>query len=114
MEKILILIKEIKEASSNEIINTKIAQLVEEINIVLAHIRSCRDVDEAASYFALLEDVQGQISLLISKNELELPSSLWKLYADFDRIDDSWWRGYIFNKIKTENYSLEGKSAMDE
>ena len=89
MEEILVLIKEIKEAYSNEIINTKIPPLIEGINIVLEHIRSCKDIDEAVYYFNLLEEVQGQVSLLISENELDLPDSLWKLYADFDRIDDS-------------------------
>ncbi|MBV8661259.1 MAG: hypothetical protein JO129_03895 [Candidatus Dependentiae bacterium] len=113
-EKLTLILKKIEEASSNEIVNAKIIPLIKEVNITLEKIRSCRNIDEAAYYFDLLQAVQGQVSLLISKDEIELPSSLWKLYTDFDRIDDPSWREYIFTKIKKDNYSLEGRFTMHE
>lgn len=114
MEKILFLVKEIETEYYNEIIETKIVLLIQEITSVLTRMRSCKSMDEANYYFNLLDQVYHVIAILIFKDEIELPDSLWKLYKDFDRIDDPWWREHMLIKITKENYSLDGIAAMNE
>ena len=114
MEKILFLINEIEKEYYNEILETKIVLLIQEATSVLIRMRSCQNMDEADFYFNLLDQVYHIVAILIFKDEIELPDSLWKLYKDFDRIDDPWWKEYMFIKITKENYSLDGVAAMTE
>ena len=89
-------------------------QLPHHIENILLKIKSCSNIEQAKSYFDILNDAQGVISITISEDIIELPDTLWKLYKDFDRIDDMEWREYLFKKIKLDNYSLAGEPALDD
>ncbi len=112
MEKIKQLIKEIRIEVMPEKNELALLQLPEHIEDILLKISVCTNIRQADHYFSILEEVQGQISIIISEDKIDVPDTLWKLYKDFDRIDDKEWREYLFNKIKTGKYSLAGEPAL--
>ena len=97
-----------------QIMNEKLPLLRKEIDNIFLQMQLCSDVMQASSYFEQLVSIHSILCELVFIEEFDVTSDFRKFITDFDRIDDLWWRGYIFNKIKTENYSLEGESAMNE
>ncbi len=112
MEKIIKLIKEIKAEAIPQKKENMIMLLPECIQEILLEIKNCENIQDTDYYFSIIENAQCLVSIIISEDKIELPDTLWKLYKDFDRIDDKEWREYLFNKIKNGNYSLNGKPAL--
>lgn len=87
-------------------ITSRLYLFIDEINKIFSEIKKCHNEEEAGSYFKILEDIQGMVSILISEDTIQVPDELWKLYKDFDHLDRKEDRVYLFNEIKNDRYSL--------
>ena len=67
-------------------------------------------MESSQSLFDLLNEIQKELCLIAFKEAIHLPKSLHVFLSDFDRIDDIWWRGRIFDSIKYNNYILTDES----
>ncbi len=112
MERIKKLIKEIEAENISAKKEHLLLYLPKYVEEVLLKIRACANIQEAEYYFSILEDAKHLVAIIISEDKVEVSDPLWKLYKDFDRIDDKEWREYLFNKIKTGKYSLSGEPAL--
>ncbi len=112
MERIKKLIKEIEAENISVKKEHMLLHLPKHIEDILLKISACANIQEAEYYFSILEDAKHLVAIIISEDKVEVSDPLWKLYKDFDRIDDKEWREYLFNKIKTGKYSLAGEPAL--
>lgn len=80
--------------------------IYQEIKKIISTINACEEIHEAKNYFDKLQEIQGNLSVLVFKYEIEAPEILWKFVSDFDRLDDQDSRIWLFNQIKNERYSL--------
>lgn len=95
-------------------IKYKLDFLQQTINSLFLKIKSCENLEAANYYFDLLMQINDLIAKLINIHEIKVSDQLRKFYKDFARIDDKEWRKYLFYKIKNNEYSLEGKPALDD
>jgi len=86
-----------------------------EIDAIFLQIQNCDNFVQAEQYFKTLDDIHfSSLAKLAFVENVQITLDLRQFLRDFDRVDDLSWREYLFNKIKFENYSLDGKSAMDD
>jgi len=100
MEKIIKLINEIKIETSPLKKEALLLYLPKYIEDIFLKISTFTNIQEADYCFNILDQAQCLISILISHGEVELPDTLWKLYKDFDRIDDKEWREYLLDLMR--------------
>lgn len=108
MENIDLIIREI-ENEQRKIIEEKAHLIIDEITLLFNNIKNSNSIDEAHQYFNSLEKIQSALAKAFFKERLDLGNSLWKFVKDFDRIDDSELRKYLFEQIKIDKYSLKIK-----
>jgi len=96
------------------VINEKLPLLRREIDNIFLQMQVFDDIMQVSNYFEQLESIHSFLAKLVFLEKVDITTDLRRFVRDFDRIDDLWWREYIFNKIKTENYSLDDKSVKDE
>jgi hypothetical protein len=102
-----ILLKLLQEIENEPIKTDLLPQLhfiQNEISLFFAKIKTCETLEAANEYFDLLEKIQNTLAILSFKYEIKLPSNLNKFVSDCDRLDDSWLREHLFNKIKNNKY----------
>lgn len=107
MENFILLLRELEYSSNTEKITKSLKKIIEKINTLLSKIETCKSLEEAQDYFALLDIIQGLIMKLYFKKETLIPKELWEFARDFDRIDDEQTQLHLFNEIKSKRYNLK-------
>lgn len=88
--------------------------LRKKINEIFLQMQHCIDIKETVNHFNELEKIHCILSKLMFIDDIITPEDLNQFFRDFDRIDDSDVREYLFNQIKTENYLLEDQLKIDQ
>ena len=112
MKTIKKLLEEIESDNTPSRLITKFQILENEINFLLLKIKNSTTLALANEHFDILQKAQAIISKLIFTKEIEVPNSIWKFFKDFDRIDDSRVREFIFQELKNEKYSLNNENFL--
>lgn len=104
------LLLKVLENIYNEPIKTNVIPLFsflyKEINCLLGKIQHCENIGTAKVYFDILQKIQEVLAELAFRYEIAMPSNLYKFIRDCDRLDDTWLREYLLDKLKKGQYSL--------
>lgn len=107
MKEIKLLLAEITQNPSRQILELKESQLKGAINEIIQKIKICKSVVEADAFFDELFAIQDVLAELLFVHHITMMPSLRKFIRDCERLDDPWLREYLFNEIKHDRYSLE-------
>ena len=89
-----------------QIMSEQLPFLRKEIDNIFLQMQLCSDIKETISYFNELEKIHSILCKLVFVEEVDVTADLRKFLRDFDRIDDLWWREYMFHEITKKNYTL--------
>ena len=65
-------------------------------------IKPCKKIEEANQYFDQLDAIQSTLATLVHKEDIEIPSRLWKFMSDFDNFKEA--KHTYFPMIKEGKY----------
>jgi ribosome-binding factor A len=101
------LLEQIEDERIKNIVIPELAAIENDIeNIIFSKIKMCKNLQEAKSYFELLQKIQEILAHLAFKDKIEISEKLLKFTKDFDRIDDICTREDLFRQVKIGQYSL--------
>lgn len=81
--------------------------LFEEINKLFSKIKICLHYKDADIYFDQLLAIQEMLGSLVFKYDIKILPSLRKFVRDCERLDDDDVRKWLFNELKSNQYSLK-------
>lgn len=102
----LVILKEIElEARKIDYAINQIKQrevlIEQEIRQLFESIKSADNIQEASTYFEALSKIQEPLSLIAFKYHIEISGKLRGFIRDFERIDDSKTKEYLYLRIKS-------------
>ncbi|TET06851.1 hypothetical protein E3J79_00630 [Candidatus Dependentiae bacterium] len=107
MENLISLLEQLSKEKTKDVIIKKIPSVVKEINKLLLKIKECKKIEAANKYFDLLEKIQFVLAKLLYIENIDMQTDLKKFIGDFDRLDDSMLREYLFKEIKENKHVLK-------
>ena len=91
-----------------DIVVSKLETIEEEVDqLLFVIIKNCLDENEAQPYFDLLKKMQEILATLFFNHQIEVSKRLEKFISDCDRLDDSWLRRTIYNRVKQGLYNYD-------
>lgn len=84
--------------------NTEIEYIQQKVISLLYVIETAKSFEEVESIFDILEQIQFLLAKAVFKENVNVTPLLMKFVSDFDRVDDSDTRHYLYEKIKSKEY----------
>ena len=113
IQNINIFLDTIINTSDVSVINQLLAQVLAIINDVLIKIKDSKNIDDANYYFDVLQKIHDTLDVLIFHKKIFIfIIELQRFVSDCERLDDNWQRSYLYQKIKSGEYSLANDKRL--
>jgi hypothetical protein len=82
----------------------KLSLLSQKIKYIFSLIHSCETIEQADTYFNMLDALQSVLAKLVFNHGIGLSKRLTRFVKDFDNLD--FYKNYYFEKIKKNEYKF--------
>ncbi len=107
IKKINLFLETLVDMSDVSVINQQLAQMLVIINGILIEIEKSKNIEDANYYFDILQKIHDTLDILIFHKNIPISIvELQRFASDCERLDDNWQRNYLYQKIKSRQYSL--------
>ncbi len=94
------LLEKLRTSAHTEITVQLSSDIEKSMDDLFFEIKKCKNLEEADQYFKILGTIHFELAKLAFKYRIELVDKLRKFVADFDRLDDTKYKEYLFKKIQ--------------
>ena len=94
-------------------INQQLILMLMIIDGILIEIKKSKNIDDANYYFDILQKIHDTLDVLIFHKNIRISIiELQRFASDCERLDDNWQRNYLYQKIKSGQYSLSNYKRL--
>lgn len=113
IKKINIFLETLLNMSDVSVINRQLVQMLMIIDGILVEIKKSKNIGDANYYFDILQKIHDTLDVLVFHKNIHISIvELQRFASDCERLDDNWQRDYLYQKIKSGQYSLENEKRL--